>query len=367
MVKPLKIAFAGTLVALALFAANLSMGKTPAADAQSPYCAVNPAMCTPAFCATYPQLCNVVPIHPIYPVHPVYPVRPIHPVYPIHHTCAPVPVSPVYGYVYRPCVYPVVPHYPIVQVAGHPARVNVAVSPAIVQCGTTPVTVAVNVTDALGVPVANGTLVTFSSTIGSIGSATTIGGNATATLTIPSGSASGIAHIRVTAGGASASTTVQVNCAPVVQQVVVQQVQARPSQATIIYQPAPQTRPAPQQRPQVIIQRPAPAMPAFAPPSTGEVGLADWLLAPADDSDANQALVSAVREYEYGVLDASQYDWIVTPDDTAASTTLATDLISLSYGVIDAAQVDLNVIADDSAATTTLVKAVLDNPTDYGN
>jgi hypothetical protein len=364
MVKTLKLAFAGTLVALALFAANLSVQKAPSAEAQSPYCLLNGVnVCTPAFCATYPQLCQM-PVHPIYPCGTIYGCVPqVH-----HNVCAPVPFHPIYGLQYRHCGYPIVPHYPIVhpQFAGHPARVNLAVSPAIATCGSTPVTVAANITDALGVPVANGTHVVFSSSIGTIGSATTIGGNATATLTIPSGSASGIAHIRVTAGGASATSTVQVNCAPVVTQVVVQQVQTRPSQAAVIYQTAP-VRPAPQQP--VIIQRaPAPvAVPPFAPPRTGEAGLTDWLLAPADDGDANQALVDAVREFEYGVLDASQYDWVVTPDDSAASTTLAMELLSQAYGVIDAAQVDVIVEADDSAATTTLVVDVLSNPTDDGN
>jgi hypothetical protein len=56
----------------------------------------------------------------------------------------------------------------------------------------------------------------------------------------------------VTAGGASASSTVQVNCAPVVQQVVVQQVVARPAQGQVIYTAAPQVHHQPQP---VIIQR----------------------------------------------------------------------------------------------------------------
>jgi hypothetical protein len=365
MVRTLKLAFAGAMVAVALLTANFSMGSTPSAEAQSPYCVVNgPTVCTPAFCATYPQLCNM-PVNPIYPVNPcgVYVYGCGNPcgVYGCvnnPYTCAPVPFSPIYGYQYRSCA----PYYPIVhpQLPGPPARVNLSVSPAIATCASTPVTVSANITDALGVPVANGTHVAFSSTIGSVGSATTIGGNATATLTIPSGSASGIAQIRVTAGGASSTTTVQVNCAPAVvvqQQVVV----ARPAQATVIYQPAP-TRPAPQ----VIIQRAPAPMPAppFAPPRTGEAGLTDWLLAEFDDSDANQALVDALHESEYGVLDASQYDWVVTPDDSAATTTLAIDLLSQAYSVSDAAQADVVVESDDAAATTTLVTQVLSEPTE---
>jgi hypothetical protein len=259
-------------------------------------------------------------------------------------------------------------------VAGAPARVNLAVSPAIATCGSTPVTVQANITDGFGVPVANGTLVTFSSTIGSIGTATTIGGNATATLNIPSGSAAGVAQIRVTAGGASATTSVQVNCAPV-QKVVVVTGSTAPtySGGQVIYRPGPQVH-QPQQP--VIIQRgPAPQprgpqgpyIPPFAPPRTGEAGLTDAILAPNDDSAANQALIDAYREYEYGVLDASQYDWVVIPDDSAASIQLASDLQDAAYGVVDAAQVDVVVEVGDSAATTSLVIEVLSNPTDYGN
>jgi len=336
-----------------------------------------------------PVVVNCGVINPIYPVNP-YPIYPVNN-YPCgyvgcvqqynYNNCGTVPYSPIYGQVYRPpCnVYPLgynnVCGYgyntyanpcngPFV--GGAPARVNLAVSPAIATCGSTPVTVSANITDAFGVAVANGTSVSFSSTMGAIGGATTIGGNATATLTILAGSAAGVAQIRVTSGGASATSTVQVNCAPVVQQVVVQQVVAqRPSQGQIIYTQAP--RPAPQQ--QVIIQRgPAPAyVPPFAPPRTGEAGLTEAILAPNDDTAANQSLVDAWREAEYGVLDASQYDWVVNADDTAASAQLATDLIDEAYSVIDAKQVDVVVIADDSAATTSMVVNVLSNPTDYGN
>ena len=179
----------------------------------------------------------------------------------------------------------------------------------------------------------------------------------------------GVATIRVTAGGASATSTVQVNCA-VVQQVVVQQVVARPSQGQVVYQ---QPGPRPQQQ-QVIIQRApqqprpqAPYVPPFAPPRTGEAGLTEAILAPADDTAANQALVDAWRESEYGVLDASQYDWVVIGDDSDASVQLATDLTDAAYGVIDASQVDVVVLADDSAATTNMVVNVLSDPAAYAN
>jgi hypothetical protein len=371
MTKTLKLALAGLMVAVALVTANFSLGA-PSAEAQSPYCAVNPSVCTPTFCATYPPLCNIQ-VNPIYPTYPCGYVGCVPQVY---NTCAPVPYSPIYGQLYRPCnPYPYVVHptqcgygYAYNQVcnlpqfAGAPAKINLAVSPAIATCGSTPVTVQAHVTDAFGVVVANGTSVTFTSTMGAIGSATTIGGSATATLTIPAGSPAGVAQITVRAGGASASSTVQVNCAPVVQQVVVQQVTSRPAPAVIYQQP---TRP---QQPVIIQRAPQPAyVPPFAPPRTGEAGLTDAILAAHDDADANQALISAARDYEYGVLDASQYDWIVIADDSAANVQLAADLIDQAYGVIDAAQADVIVIADDSAATTSLVIDVLSNPTDYGN
>jgi hypothetical protein len=290
-----------------------------------------------------------------------------------------VPYSLVYGQVYRPpCnTYPLAYNnigycgYATYNnpcngpfIGGAPARINLAVTPAIATCASTPVSVTATVTDAYGVNVANGTGVSYTSSIGAIGSATTIGGMATAILNIPAGSPSGVAQIRVTSGAASASSTVQVNCAPVVQPVTVQQVVVqRPAGGQIVYT----TQPAPQQ--QVIIQRaPAPVyVPPFAPPRTGEAGLTEAILAPTDDTAANQSLVSAWREAEYGVLDASQYDWVVIADDTAASAQLATDLIDQAYSVIDASQVEVVVIADDSAATTSLVVDVLSNPTNYGN
>jgi hypothetical protein len=381
MTNKLKLVIAGLMVAVALVTTNLSLG-TPSASAQSPYCGLNPTLCTPAFCTTYPQLCNIQPVTPIYPVYPIvnYPCGYVGCVTPFNYTCAPVPFSPVYGY--RPgCTYPI-GNYGVCGyatyanpcngpfVGGAPARVNLAVSPAIVNCGGS-ITVQANITDAFGVAVANGTGVSFSSTIGGSASGTTIGGNATGVINIPTGVSAGVATIRVTAGGASATSTVQVNCAAPVQQVVVQQVVARPSGGQVIYtQPGSQTRPAqqpviiqraPQQRPQT------PYVPPFAPPRTGEAGLTEAILAPADDTAANQALIDAWRESEYGVLDASQYDWVVIPDDSDASTQLASDLSAASYGVIDASQVDVVVVADDSAATTTLVSDVLSNPADFGN
>jgi hypothetical protein len=366
MTKTLKLALAGLMVAVALLTTTYTM-DTRSAEAQSPYCAMNPAVCTPQFCAANPALCNITPYYPGYPCTYVGCVQ-----QPYYNTCAPAPYSPIYGQIYRPCVYP----YPYGNVCGYnmpcnlpyvggaPAKINLAVSPAIVTCGSTPVTVQAHVTDAFGIAVANGTSVTFSSTIGAIGSATTIGGSATATLTIPAGSAAGVAQITVRAGAAAASTTVQVNCAPVQQVVVVQQVTARPAPATVIYQ-----QPAPRPQQPVIIQRaPAPYVPPFAPPRTGEAGLNDPAnLILGDDSDANQALVDAWREAEYGVLDASQYDTVVIADDSDASVQLASDLLDQAYGVISAAQADVIVIADDSAATTSLVIEVLSNPTDYGN
>jgi len=375
MTNKLKLVIAGIMVAVALVTTNLSTG-TPSASAQSPYCAVNPAMCTPPFCAQYPTLCNIAPVYPIYPVVN-YPCGYVGCVAPIN-TCAPM-YSPVYGY-RAPCNYQIANYNACAFatyanpcnapfVGGAPARVNLAVSPAIVTCGGA-VTVQVNVTDAFGVAVANGTPVSFSASMGGSASATTIGGNATGIISVPAGVTAGVSTIRVGVGGASGSSTVQVNCAPPVQQVVVQQVPARPAPGQVVYQ---QPGPRPQQQ-QVVVQRApqqprpqAPYVPPFAPPRTGEAGLTEAILGPQDDSAANQALIDAWRESEYGVLDASQYDWVVTPDDSDASVQLASDLSAAAYGVIDASQVDVIVIADDSAATTTLVTDVLSNPTDYGN
>jgi len=377
MTNKLKLVIAGLMVAVALVTTNLSMG-TPSASAQSPYCQVNPSLCTPAFCAMYPQLCNIQQIYPIYPVYPINPVG-----YPCgyvgcvapYNNCAPVPYSPVYGY--RPgCNYQIA-NYGVCGygtyanpcngpfVGGVPARVNLAVSPAIATCGSTPVTVQANITDQFGVAVANGTSVSFSSSIGGSASAATIGGNATGVISITSGVAPGVATIRVTAGGATGTAPVQVNCAVAVQQVVVQQVVTKPAQGQVVYQQGPQPviiQRAPQQpRPQ------APYVPPFAPPRTGEAGLTEAILGTADDSAANQALIDAWHASEYGVLDASQYDWVVTPDDSDANTQFVLDAAAAAYGVIDASQVDVIVVADDSAATTTLVTDVLSNPTDYGN
>jgi hypothetical protein len=386
MTTKLKLLAAGLMVALALVSVNVKVG-TPTASAQSPYCVANPAACTTAFCTTYPQLCNITLNNPYYPCGYVGCVNTV--------GCAPVPYSPIYGF--RPCynnytnlyptgyplnVYPYTNYnlacnnvYPYglyggcnsPYVAGAPARINLAVSPAIVNCGNNgQVTVNATVTDGFGVSVANGSGVSYSSTIGSIGGATTIGGQATSVLTVPAGSPNGVATITVRAGAASSSSTVQVNCAPVVQQTVAVVSRGPNYGGQIVYQPGPQQQ-------TVIIQRPAqqrpqgPSAPPFAPPRTGEAGLLDAADMVQGDADANQALIDASREADYGVLDASQYDTVVSPDDSAANTQLATDLGDQAYGVIDASQVDAVIVPDDSAASTTTVVDVLNNPTDYGN
>jgi hypothetical protein len=378
MTNKLKFVIAGLMVAVALVTTNLSTGA-PSASAQAPYCTMNPALCTPAFCAQYPTLCVGVtnPIYPVYPIVNNYGCTYVGCVAP-YNNCAPV-YTGIYGYRSN-CAYPLaytnVCGYGLYSnpcngpvIGGAPARVNLMVSPAIVNCGSA-ITVQANVTDAFGVAVANGTGVSFSSSLGGAASATTIGGNATGIVNIPAGVTAGVTTIRVTAGGASASTTVQVNCAVVVQQQVVV-VSQRPAGGQIVYQ---QPGPVAQAQQPVIIQRApqqprpqAPYVPPFAPPRTGEAGLTEAILGAADDSAANQALIAAYRDSEYGVLDASQYDWVVIPDDSDASVQLASDLSAAAYGVIDASQVDVIVVADDSAATTTLVSDVLSNPTEYGN
>jgi hypothetical protein len=107
MTTKLKFVLAAMMVAMALVTANISMG-TPSASAQSPYCQVNPTLCTQAFCATYPQLCNMPVVNPIYPVYPVYPINTCGYVGCVApYNCAPVPYSPIYGQIYRPpCTYP---------------------------------------------------------------------------------------------------------------------------------------------------------------------------------------------------------------------------------------------------------------------
>src|SRR5436190_2634253 len=99
MTAKLKFALAAVMVAAALVTANLSMG-TPSASAQSPYCQVNPFVCTPAFCAANPQFCNIQQINP-YPIYPINNCGYVGCVAPIYN-CAPVPYSLVYGQVYRP-------------------------------------------------------------------------------------------------------------------------------------------------------------------------------------------------------------------------------------------------------------------------
>src|SRR5438552_226436 len=103
MTNKLKFVIAGLMVAVALVTTNLSMG-TPSASAQSPYCQVNPTLCTPAFCATYPQLCNIQQINPIYPIYPIVNYNPCGYVGCVApYNCAPVPYSTIYR---APCAYP---------------------------------------------------------------------------------------------------------------------------------------------------------------------------------------------------------------------------------------------------------------------
>src|SRR5581483_4852645 len=118
-----------------------------------------------------------------------------------------------------------------------PGKINIAANPGALTCGGSSSIVA-NVTDAFGVPVANGTAVSFSSSLGTIGASTvTGGGNAISTLNTPAGT-SGVALITVKAGNASATTTIQVNCAtPAQQNVVVYQPGGAQTAPQVIYRP----------------------------------------------------------------------------------------------------------------------------------
>ena len=166
--------------------------------------------------------------------------------------------------------------------------------------------ISANVTDTFGVPVANGTAVSYSSSLGTIGaSAVTGGGNAVSTLNTAAGT-SGVALITVKAGNASATTTIQVNCATPAQQTVVVYkpgaAQTAPAAPQVIYRPQPQG-PAP--RPQVVVQAPAGA-PPFAPPRTGSAGLLDQII-PNDDA-ANAAMIDAFEHQTDVTTDASAVD-----------------------------------------------------------
>jgi len=262
------------------------------------------------------------------------------------------PVAPVTPYVYNyngcylyNCGY-VNPGYNLSPCYGvcygsAPGKINIAANPGALTCGGSSSIVA-NVTDAFGVPVANGTAVSFSSSLGTIGaSAVTGGGNATSTLNTPAGT-SGVALITVKAGNASATTTIQVNCAtPAQQNVVVYQPGGAQTAPQVIYRPQQQGQP----RPQVVVQRPSAGQPPFAPPRTGSAGLLDQII-PNDDA-ANAALI-----------DSSEHQTDVVTD---ASATDSTSVIDQPMAV-DAALYDGNLIGDQDANASLMLNSA--SPTD---
>jgi hypothetical protein len=133
-------------------------------------------------------------------------------------------------------------------VAGPPAKIFLTITPQTISCGSTASVIA-RVTDIFGNLVANNTIVSFSSSLGSITpTAPTIGGNADAVLTsFPA--QPGTATINVKAGDATAQGSVTVTCA------------AAPQPAA----PPPTAVP-----PAVPTAAPSTAV---RPPSTGDAGL----------------------------------------------------------------------------------------------
>lgn len=281
-----------------------------------------------------------------------------------YNNCAPRVVNTCYAYnCASPCGYAgCFTGYSYSQVA---AKINLSVSAGSLNCGGA-ATVSANVTDAFGVPVVNGTSVSFSTSIGTITpSAASGGGNASATLSTSAGTG-GVALITVKAGNAAASTTIQVNCAqPVVtQNVVVYTPGAGQTAPQVIYRPGPPAQP---QRPNVVIQRPNYA-PPFAPPRTGDAGLLNELY--ANDDAANAALIDSYMNGQDLVTDESVMDStdsaIIDSDvDVDASMSNATDeSIVLDF---DASLIDGNLLGDtDANASIAIANVIEQGSTDFG-
>jgi len=179
------------------------------------------------------------------------------------------------------------------------AKINLTASTSLVNCGGA-ASISANVTDGFGVPVVNGTTVSFSTSLGTISpTATTGGGNAVASLSTSAGT-SGVALITVKAGNASATTTIQVNCAqPAQTNVVVYNPGAGQTAPQVIYRPQQQAQP---QRPTVVVQRPAAGGPPFAPPRTGDAGLLNNIV--GSDDAANASLIESFENGQ-NVVDTS--------------------------------------------------------------
>jgi len=246
---------------------------------------------------------------------------------PGYYNTAPYNLSPCYGVCY----------------GGAAAKINIAANPGVLSCGGA-ASITSNITDTFGVPVPNGTAVSYSSSLGTIGSsAVTGGGNAVSTLNTAAGT-SGVALITVKAGNASATTTIQVNCVTQTQQnVVVYQPGAGQTAPQVIYRPQPQ---GPAQRPQVIVQGP-PGQPPFAPPRTGSAGLLDQII-PNDDA-ANAAMIDTFEHQTDVVTDASAVDStdvLAADSDVDASMSNDIDAQPLDF---DASLIDGNQLGDTDA------------------
>jgi hypothetical protein len=251
-------------------------------------------------------------------------------------TCVTAPVAPVvtapyvYGYgngcYYNNCA----PAYNLQSCygtcyGGAPAKINIAVNPGSLTCGGA-ASVTANVTDGYGVPVPNGTAVSFSTSLGTIqNSGVSGGGNAVATLSTSAGT-SGVALITVKAGNASNTTTIQVACVQQVQNVVVY----KPG-AGQIAQPGPQVIYRPEQgqgRPQGGPRNAPAGVPAFGPPRTGSAGLLDAtesddaanVTPDAFDNQTNANVDTMMSDLPAALVDGNQIG------DSAASASLALEV-----------------------------------------
>jgi len=206
------------------------------------------------------------------------------------------------------------------------AKINLTASTSLINCGGA-ASISANVTDGFGVPVVNGTTVSFSTSLGTISpTATTGGGNAVASLSTSAGT-SGVALITVKAGNASATTTIQVNCVQQAQQNVVVYAPGAGQTAPQIYRPQ-QAQP---QRPTVVIQRPAAGGPPFAPPRTGDAGLLNNVF--ANDDAANAALIESFVNGQ-------------NVTDESVTSNVTDDSLAINF---DASLIDGNLLGDTDA------------------
>jgi hypothetical protein len=164
-----------------------------------------------------------------------------------YNSCIPAPCTNIYG----PILNCSTNYYGCCAGATSytPSRVSILPGSNSVACGSA-TSITVTVADPNGLRAPDGTLVTFTTTLGYISSSdNTTGGTAVTSLTIPPGT-TGSAKVTATSGGVSADTTVNVTCSSGAPAVVVQPL-----------------LPAIQQAIQAI-------RPTILPPSTGDAGLA---------------------------------------------------------------------------------------------